>query len=246
MTKGAMFVATSHDHNTHKNTLSEVMRSARLLARHSPCIERTLVASQSILKAKKQLKPLFQKILPSKYPEFDGCMGAKIQALEQSPYDTTLILDNDTLPIRDISAGFEFVGSDKHDIALSIAPNQELKDDSGITNYQNGVMFVHKNERTERLFSNWMASVKNTNVRGPTRFIFSKLLLNSPIRIYALSYLWNFRIDLLLDFNITDKTLDIILPKVRILHTHLQRKRAKQIFLKHPTHKDILKNAKVE
>jgi len=110
MTKGAIFVATSHDEKTRRNSISEVMRSARLLSRHSPKIEKTLVASQSILKARDQFKPFFQSIIPSKYPEFDGCMGAKIQALEQSPYEKTLILDNDTLPIRDISKGFDFVG----------------------------------------------------------------------------------------------------------------------------------------
>jgi hypothetical protein len=240
MNKGAIFVATSHNNKTRKNTISEVMRSAKLLMKYSPHIERTLVVSQSILTAESRLKPLFQRILPAKYPEFNGCMGAKIQALEQSPYDISLILDNDTLPMQDISKGFDFVGVGKHDIALSIAPNQELKDGSGITNYQNGAMFVHKNDRTIDLFKAWRNQVKTSDVQGPTRFIFSKLLLESNIKIYALSYFWNFRIDMLLDFDVTDKTLLRVLPRVRILHTHLERKKALFILKKHPKYQEIL------
>jgi hypothetical protein len=242
MSKGAVFVATSHNQKTRKDTVSEVLRSVKLLLRHTPGLDVTLVASPTIIKtSKNQLKPFFQRIIQSKYPEFDGHMGAKIQALELSPYDKTLILDNDTLPIQNLSKGFDFIG-EHHDIALSIAPNQELKDGSGITNFQNGVMFVHKNERNIELFKKWTNEVRLKDAKGPTRFIFSKLLLNSDVRIYALSYLWNFRIDLLLDFDLSDRAMKKNLSRVRVLHTHLKRKKALQIFHRHPEAKKILIN----
>ena len=151
MSFGAIYVATHKDNRSKNITVNEVLRSVRLLRTYSPNIPKAIVATKKILQNKNLTKHFDYKI-QSKYPNFNGFMGSKIQALELSPFEHTLILDNDTLPILDISNGFNFIKSGIRDIALSIAPRQELRDNSGITNFQNGLMFVHKNKRTINSF----------------------------------------------------------------------------------------------
>lgn len=239
MEKGAVWVATSKDKRSQRKTKIEVLRSVRLLKTFTPNIGRTLIATKDILKDKK-LCNLFNQTINIKYKNFNGEMGSKIQALELSPYSLTLILDNDTLPIKDLSKGFDFIGPNKRHIALSIAPRQELRDNPGVTNYQNGLMFVYKCKETLNFFERWRNGVQQQGVDSPTRFIFSHLLADDPnITLYALSYFWNFRIDLLLDFNITLGVLNKIFPQVRVLHTHLVRTRAINIFNKHPQVNEI-------
>jgi len=236
MSLGAVYVATNNNQKTLKQTAIEVNRSVRLLKRYSS-IPITLICNKSFLRFK--MIKLFDKVITHS-SDFDGYMGAKIYALPLSPYDNTLILDNDTLPICNISQGFNFI---KHrDIALSVAPRQELRNKPGITNYQNGVMFVNKNKRTLSMFEKWSQQVLKNGKDHPTRFIFSDLLEQSDLSIYALSYYWNFRIDLLLDYNISASEYSRVLPNIRVFHTHLKRKVALNIFKKHPQYNNIQTN----
>jgi len=234
---GIVYVATARPRKSNRKVLREVIRSLKLLRWSNPDIPVILVASADI-RRDKEIRNTFPRIVPSKYKKLDGTMGAKIQALEISPFKKTLILDNDTLPIMDITQGFSFVGDGRWDIALAIAPRQELKDRSGITNFQNGVMFVNKCPRTLSTFEDWRKAVVANNPRGPTRFIFSKIIHDSPqLRVYPLSYFWNFRIDMLVDLEITP--LKTILPNIRIFHSHLERGQALKIFMKHPRYREI-------
>jgi len=232
-TTGVVQVATSRNEATRISSLTEVYRSATLLSSVSPNLKKALVATDDILKHP-AIQHLFDYFIPSKYSQFNGYLASKIQALELSPFDLCLILDIDTLPIQDVSRGFNLIGNNKRNIALAIDSEQELRDKTGRTNYQNGVMFVQKCEETLELFNSWLTLLSKGKPSSPTRFIFSELLAISPkINIYTLSYFWNHRIDLLNEFDVKPEILFRILPKTRILHSHLIRDTAIQIFKTH-------------
>jgi hypothetical protein len=236
---GVVYVATIRRKNISNKVAQETYRSIRFLKHFNPDIPVALIGSTHILKMKR-LRSIANAVIPSKYPKLDGTMGAKIQALELSPYNRTLILDNDTIPIKDIRKGFSYINNHGRHIALSIAPRQELRDESGITNFQNGVMFVKKCPETLNLFKEWQEKVLSSSPSGPTRFIFSKLLYEHPeITIYPLSYYWNFRIDLLVDLELVP--LIKVLPRIRIFHSHLERKKAIAIFKSHPDYEELSK-----
>jgi len=240
-TMGVVYVATSRDEKTRISSLTEVYRSAILLSSVSPNLKKALVATDDILKHP-SIQHLFDYYIPSKYPQFNGYLASKIQALELSPFDLCLILDIDTLPVQDISRGFNFIGKDKRNIAIAIDSEQELRDKTGRTNYQNGVMFVLKCNETLELFNSWLTLLSKGKPKAPTRFIFSELLAISPkINIYTLSYFWNHRIDLLNEFDVKPEILSRILPKTRILHSHLIRNTAIQIFKIHSRYESISK-----
>jgi len=240
-TMGVVQVATSRDEATRISSLTEVYRSATLLSSVSPNLKKALVATDDILKHP-AIQHLFDYYIPSKYPQFNGYMASKIQALELSPFDLCLILDIDTLPIQDVSRGFNLIGKDKRNIALALDSEQELRDKTGRTNYQNGVMFVQKCEETLELFNSWLTLLSKGKPKAPTRFIFSELLaINPKINMYTLSYFWNHRIDLLNEFDVKPEILSRILPKTRILHSHLIRNTAIQIFKIHSRYESISK-----
>jgi len=231
---GAIYVATGK-----KEQLQEAIRSVNLLRHHNRNLKTAIVTEMEV-EAKS-----FDYIIPPKYLELNGTMASKIQALELSPFKITLILDNDTLVVDNIMAGFNFVKRGKRDIAISIADKQEMPNDSGITKFQNGLMFIWKCERVLDLFRKWQELVINNNPNSPTRFIFSKLLADfSEISIYPLSYFWNLRIDLIQDLSIVP--LKKIIPKVRIFHSHLKRPKAIEIFKMHPRWKEICKVGEIE
>ena len=234
---GVVYVATCRRKLNLEKIVAEVYRSIRFLKHYNPDMQVALIGSHNILKIKK-LRSISNATIPVKYPELNGTMGAKIQALELSPFERTLILDNDTIPVKNIREGFYYIENSKRHIALAIAPRQELKDASGLTNFQNGVMFVRKCRETLELFKEWQVKVTAESLSSPTRFIFSKLLYDRPeVTIYPLSYFWNFRTDLLVDYELLP--LLKVLPKIRIFHTHLQRENAIGIFKKHPRYEEF-------
>ena len=230
---GAIYVATGN-----RNQLLEAIRSVNLLKNYNRGLKTAIVTEMEV-EAK-----LFDYVFLPKYPELNGTMASKIQSLIFSPFEKTLILDNDTLIVDDIMQGFDFVGKDKRDIALSIADKQEMPY-RGLTKFQNGVMFVHKNGFTVNLFKQWQELVMVSDPIGPTRFTFSQLLADMPeISIYPLSFFWNLRIDLIQDLAIAP--LNKMISKVRIFHSHLKRPAAVNLFKMHPRWKEICKIGGIE
>lgn len=235
MSKGLIYALTSSKKNINEK-FKEFEISIKSFRRYNKNIPIT-VCTDFINSRLNEIKKFNVDIKIPIIREFDGNRSAKCQLLKLSPYDKTLIMDIDTIVVQNISHGFDFL--DNRDIALSIAPNQEFE---GITNFQNGLMFVKKNEKTNNLFNMWI-DICLKDPTGPTRFSFSKLLLENSVNIYPLSYFWNFRIDLLKDFDFKESFLEkYILPKVKVFHSHLKRKVALDIIKKHKCYKDILED----
>lgn len=219
--------------------VSEVLRSSRLLRHFSSSLKQTAIVDNYLFRDQ-NFKKHFDQVLLFEDDLVSGTMGAKILALKYSPYKKTLILDCDTLPTQDITSGFSLI-NEQRQIALSIAPRQEINHNKiPITNFQNGVMFVLKTPETLKLFDLWYQRVCENDPKGPTRFIFSQLLYeNSHIGIYPLSYKWNFRVDLLRDYDLKPKALKRILPEIKIFHSHLERKVALKIIRQCPKYNEI-------
>lgn len=231
--KGAVYVATGKDNESAIKTATEAVRSSRLLKHFSPGLHRTIVVD-NYLKDKDFVHNNFDRVVIAEKTPVFGYMGAKTLGLKYCNYDEVVILDNDTVPVADIRSGFSFL-SKVRQIALSLAPRQEIGKDKRISNFQNGVMFVRNSKAIQNLFDKWHNNICKSNPKGPSRFIFSNLLNASKnIGIYPLSYYWNFRIDYLLDFDVKPSVLERIFPLIRVFHTHFERQVAVDLFLKHP------------
>lgn len=244
MTIGAVYVVTGVNSESIAQMEIEVLRSSRLLRHFHPSLAQTVILGEGVNKGITKAFDSYEVL--RKGHQIPG-MISKILALVYSPYEKTLILDVDTLPVGNIVRGFDFIKGQRQ-LALSLAPRQEIEDEDGniITHLQNGVMFVKKTERTLELFSQWYKGVCKNNPQGPTRFIFSRLLNKfHDVGVYPLSYYWNFRVDLLLDFNIHPRELRRVLPLIKIFHTHLKRKNAVKIVRQSPRIDLIKKIAKV-
>lgn len=240
---GVMYVVTGINSESIAQMETEALRSSRLLRHLHPKLPQTVVLGRGVDKG---ITAAFDSYKVLNIQHNTPGMVSKILALEYSPYEKTLILDNDTLPVGNIVRGFDFIDGQRH-LALSLAPRQEIEVKGNIiTHFQNGVMFVRKTKRTLELFSRWYEGVCKKNPQGPTRFIFSRLLSKfHDISIYPLPYYWNFRVDLLLDFNVSQRELKRVLPLVKIFHTHLKRKNAVKIVRQSPRIDLINKIAKV-
>lgn len=227
MTVGVVYVITGGDSEAIAQMEIEALRSSRLLRHLHPGLSQTVVLGEGVGKG---ITASFDSYKVLRKEHNTPGMVSKILALEYSPYEGTLILDNDTLPVGNIIRGFDFIKGQRQ-LALSLAPRQEIEVKGDIiTHFQNGVMFVKKTERTLELFSQWYKGVCKRDPQGPTRFVFSRLLNKfHDVSIYPLSYYWNFRVDLLLDFNIRPKELRRVLPLIKIFHTHLKRQNAVKI-----------------
>jgi hypothetical protein len=233
---GAVCVITGKN----KKTLTEAYRLSKLLRYFNPRLRQTVVIDKNFCKEQNLEKQFDNVVLVKENIPTLGFMGSKILALKYSPYKKTLILDCDTLPTQDITFGFSLINEDRR-IALSIAPRQEINHNKiSITNFQNGVMFVLRTPETLRLFDLWHQKVCENNPKGPTRFIFSQLLYEkSHIGIYPLSYKWNFRVDLLRDYDLKPKVLKRVLPEIKIFHSHLKREIALKIIKQYPKYSEI-------
>jgi len=235
--KGVVHVVTSRDSKSLERSIIEVTRSIKLLKVFNPNLLIALIGSPEVLRNTSLPKTDF--LIPSQWPEFNGYMGSKIQSILLSPFKYTLVLDNDTLPISDISSGFDFLNN--RDIALSLDSEEEVRNDTrGLTNFQNGVMFVKKSDDIITLFERWTTTVIGKGPPTPTRYVFSKLLHDSNINIYTLSRNWNLRID---DpeyrYGYIEPLLQRSLSSARILHSHLLRPYAIEIFKRHPRFEHI-------
>lgn len=226
---GAVYVLAGNDSSQQQ----AVFRSSKLLRYFSPGLEQTILIDDCL--SRDMFRDSFDVVgkLPRGTPVG---MSAKILAMEYTSYKRTLVLDNDILPVGDLVEGFCYIGEHRQ-MALSLSPRQEISvGDSNVTHFQNGVMFIYRTSRVLEFFKTWYQKVCKENPTGPTRFIFSNLLSGrfKDIGIYPLSYYWNFRIDLLLDFDPHPKQLSRVLPLIRAFHTHLRRKHAINIIRQYP------------
>ena len=245
MNKGVVYTATvdrrkqEGREGNKEQVLTELLRSYRLLKHFNPNLPVTLIACPEVKENYKVRNIFGNEIKDANNYWFNGFRGSKIQALQQSPYEKTLILDIDTLPISNIEKGFEFL--DKYDIALCLGSELDSEiEEKQITNFQNGVMFVHRNNRTIELFKEWSKLVESNGYRTATRYVLSELLYrHNEINKYTLSKTWNYRIDTMQNLN--NSYLSRFLPKVRILHTHFLRDCAKETFNLHPRKEQICK-----
>ena len=235
METGVVYVVTGRTKQEITSSILEVIRSSKLLRYFSPSLQQTVVVNKTLRAKSNDLGEFFDTIVEIDDGPTTGTMASKILALEYSPYKKVLVLDNDTLPVGDVSCGFSFVNENRR-IALAIAPRQEIKHNGFlITNFQNGVMFVLRTSETLGLFESWYNEVCKNDPSGPTRFILSKLLYEyDSIGVYPLSYKWNFRVDLLRDYDVKPKALRRILPEVHIFHSHLERKVAWKVIKQVP------------
>lgn len=243
MTSGVVYVVTGTNSESIAQMEIEVLRSSSLLRHFHPHLSQTIVFGERVNKEITKSFDSYKAL--SKEHQAPG-MVSKILALAYSPYEHTLILDNDTLPVGNVLRGFDFIRGQRQ-IALSFAPRQEIEIKGNvISHFQNGVMFVRKTEKTLKLFSRWYKTVCSKDSQGPTRFVFSRLLSKfDDVGIYPLSYYWNFRVDLLLDFHACPEELSRILPLIKIFHTHLKRQKAINIVRQYPKVGLVRKIAKV-
>ena len=121
-----------------------------------------------------------------------------------SPFDYTLYCDADTRIYGDVTPGFDALASG-FDLALAPSTNQgdgafwhiaHSEKDATISElgytpvqWQCGVMFIARNERTARLFAMWNYEWKR--YRDEDQAAFVRALHNAPVKIFALGYPWN-------------------------------------------------------
>jgi hypothetical protein len=89
--------------------------------------------------------------------EADG-YRAKIIALQESPFDTTVLLDADTYVLRDLSEIFELL--ERFDMCAAHAPNRVTVTIPGVSRafpeFNTGVIGLRRNERTDQLLTDWL------------------------------------------------------------------------------------------
>lgn len=144
--------------------------------------------------------------------DFDGSnpakgRWAKVNADKLTPWDKFLFLDADTRVCRNISWGFEIL--DTWDIAMAASPeiNQGhrlisrlgLEEQMEMLNvispghnalqYNSGVMFVKKNQRTRELYDAWRNEWMKYRRADQASLI--RALRSHPVMIWGLTRAWN-------------------------------------------------------
>ena len=129
---------------------------------------------------------------------------AKTTLLQQTKADSLLYLDADTLVRQAIDVGFEML-ADGWDIAMVPSQNQEqdifwhiAEQERNETiqgmgylplQLQCGVMFIARNERTERFFDAWHDEWMRYCDEDQAAFL--RALRRVPLKIWMLGYPWN-------------------------------------------------------
>lgn len=215
---GVVYVATAKEPDGYVRLLRELSRSLRSLKHFNIDIKTCLIASPNIIEHAKHIVPLFDHVVTSQYPEFDGTILSKLQALELSPFRYSCLLDVDTIILGDIQPGFLRIR--EHDMALAIDAEQE---DGDITIFNKGVIFVHKNDATHNVFSRIINAKINSGSYHDFRLELSREIVNNKIKIYPLSYFWNVRPDHI-GFHPVPLDKRDYYSKLRIIHTHYVKK----------------------
>lgn len=129
---------------------------------------------------------------------------AKLNALELSPFDSTLYLDADTRVMGDVTPGFGIL-SDGWDMALAgsgaqgsewlwhcdAGDREATMECLGFQGLQlgGGMWFVARNERTRALFAEWRAEW--LRCPGQDQGALLRALYKAPVRVWMLGSDWN-------------------------------------------------------
>lgn len=137
----------------------------------------------------------------------DSTLLTKSKMNRWSPWDTTLYLDVDTVVLGDLSYGFE--QAELHGLACSICEcphGNRYKQMPECVEYNTGVLFSSKNQRTSQLFEAWQAACEldssidwfdpdgthrrmEINDQGP----FARAVHGLSFNPFVLPMNWNFR-----------------------------------------------------
>lgn len=143
--------------------------------------------------------------MPIKYNNVQRSRWAKVNLDLWSPYEYTLYLDADTKVNGSIMSGFELLANG-WDVAISASSNQgprllwhcseqdkeatfEMTLAKDVLQYQAGVFFFAKNDRTKELFENWRKEWLRFKEQDQGALI--RALIQSPVSIMLLGNTWN-------------------------------------------------------
>jgi lipopolysaccharide biosynthesis glycosyltransferase len=117
---------------------------------------------------------------------------------QNSPFDVTLFLDIDTIVKKNIDFGFQM--AKVHSIACCVAPADCAYYASGkgkrfknLTQFNCGVLFVYKCERSKYIFGTYSDLLKNDNAITNDQPFFSLAMSQHFFVPYVLPKGWNFR-----------------------------------------------------
>lgn len=204
-TTGYLYIATGDKY------IQEAIVSATSLKKLNDRAQISLVTDEKLN------HPLFDEIItpPVKIENFQQGLLYKVRHIyEASPYDRTLFIDTDTYFCEDCQDIFETL--DFFDLALVPAPSDLNKAKSPKTQqilkacvpYNTGVILFKKSLNNDFLFKRWLeifeAKVVNNSLRetwetDQTSFI--EAWLEAQSKVYVLSYAWNARTPLFLNFS---------------------------------------------
>ena len=126
-------------------------------------------------------------------------LAFKVEGLLRSPFEKTFFLDTDTYFTDDVGELFRIL--DFFDLLISHASNDisKIKIDGkkleGLSPYNTGVIVYNNSEKVKSFFENW----KNLYSHNPEKYFsdqpaFMEALLYHDIKIYVLTYIYNFRL----------------------------------------------------
>jgi len=118
--------------------------------------------------------------------------GDKALMYRETPYESTVFLDTDTVVLGDLSFGFEM--AEKHGIAISIAPacyagrwDTDLGD---AVEYNTGVVFFRKSPEVQSVFDFWV-SIADTHRNDQATF--AQAIIKTGFNPFVLPRNWNYR-----------------------------------------------------
>ncbi len=201
--RGAIYCAT-----THNNYLEAALISAMALRQLEPTLPITLISDRPLL----QQLPLSdygitpRLILPHEFGDDRGpflSRAIKTQLLSLSPYQETLFLDADILPIRPINALWEYLATgdlamvhdrnptvDQCDHVAPIEKDYTLQLVPGHTpHFNSGVMLWRNTLATQHLFQQWHHEWQQFKKQDQLALV--RALHRCPIGVTALPITYN-------------------------------------------------------
>ena len=190
MTEGFLYVAIGQKY------IQEAKRSAESLKKHAKSAKIALVTNEFFS------CDIFDEIIViDRESSMDWKTGLayKVEGLLCSPFEKTFFLDTDTYFTDDVQELFRIL--DFFDLLICHASNDiskikiEGKKLEGLSPYNTGVIVYKNSEKVKSLFKHW----KDLFTNNPAKYssdqpAFMEALLYHDIKIYVLSYVYNFRL----------------------------------------------------
>lgn len=184
--RGVIFVATG------RKFADEAAASRESLRRHMPSLPVILWTDA----ANDSLRAAFDEVRLVENPEHS--FADKVAPLLESPFEKTLFLDTDTEvcePLEDL-----FLMLDRFDVLAVHAPMRvtwpQPAIPDGFVEVNSGVLVWRKNERTERVFRNWLMfyrAHKEATGQPDDQPALRRALYESDVRLGILPAEYNFR-----------------------------------------------------